>query len=102
MPNKKLSLSYWFFFLLAIVSLTQFFGAHTYFAVNHDGEGFIVIGLSIFGFISSMIFMSYKIYAEEKLKDNLRVKFEPYEKLYEIFADASKKQGNSVIKGVKA
>lgn len=61
----------------------------------------MVIGLSILGFVTSMVFMSYKIYIEEKLKDNLRVRFEPYEKLYEILAATSGKQENHVIKGIK-
>jgi hypothetical protein len=33
-------------------------------------------------FFASMLFMTYKIYSEEKDKNNLRVSFTPYEKLY--------------------
>lgn len=80
--KSKFSLLYCLVFLVGIVSLTQFFGAHSYFAVNRDSEGLLVVLLSIMGFSFSMIFMTYKIYAEEKAKNNLRVSFAPYDRLY--------------------
>jgi uncharacterized membrane-anchored protein len=80
--KQKFSLLYWLVFITGIIALSQFFGAHNYFLAKQDSEGILVIILSVITFFASMLFMTYKIYSEEKDKNNLRVSFTPYEKLY--------------------
>jgi len=82
--TKKFSLAYYLVFVLAIFSLSQFFGAHVYFSQGKDFMGCIIVSLSLISFFGSMLFMTYRIYAEEKDNNNLRVNFMPYEKLYRI------------------
>ena len=80
--KPKFSILYWLVFVVGIIALSQFFGAHNYFLAKQDSQGILVITLSVITFLGSMIFMTYKIYSEEKDKNNLRVSFTPYEKLY--------------------
>ncbi|MFM7458833.1 MAG: hypothetical protein ACKO3R_09290 [bacterium] len=80
--KPKFSMLYWLVFVLGIVALSQFFGAHNYFLAKQDSQGVLVIIFSVITFFLSMLFMTYKIYSEEKDKNNLRVSFAPYEKLY--------------------
>lgn len=82
--TKKSSVVYYLVFVLAIFSLSQFFGSHVYFSQGKDFIGYSVVLLSCLAFLGSMIFMTYRIYAEEKDNNNLRVNFMPYEKLYGI------------------
>lgn len=80
--KQKFSVLYWLVFVIGIIALSQFFGAHNYFLAKQDSQGILVIILSVITFLASMLFMTYKIYSEEKDKNNLRVSFTPYEKLY--------------------
>jgi hypothetical protein len=80
--KQKFSVFYWLVFVTGIIALSQFFGAYNYFLSKQDFQGILVIILSVITFLASMIFMTYKIYSEEKDKNNLRVSFKPYEKLY--------------------
>ncbi len=80
--KKKINLSYWLLFFVAIVSLSRFFGGHE--ALNSSNAVFI-IGSSLFIFLTSIFLLAFIIYAEEKDANNLRSNFGPYEFLYKKF-----------------
>ena len=78
-----MKLSYWTVFALATYSITQFFGGYRYF----ESQGFLVGSLInaawILVFVGSMVYLAYKIYSEEKQRNNLRVSFAPFDVVYQ-------------------
>ena len=68
--KQNFSVSYAVAFAIAILSISKFFGAYTYFQAYEDLKGYVVVVLSLSGFVLAMGFMAYKIYTEEKQKDN--------------------------------
>ncbi|MDD9898707.1 MAG: hypothetical protein OXU45_06885 [Candidatus Melainabacteria bacterium] len=75
-------MAYWIGFILATYSITQFFGGYRYFQSGSELEGYLMNTMWLLMFLASMIFMAYRIYSEERAKDNIRVEFAPFEKFY--------------------
>ncbi len=80
--KKKFSISYALVFLVATLSLSNFFGADKFFAERNDSLGFIVSLSSFLLFAACLVYMAYRIYADEKSNSNLRVSFAPFEWVY--------------------
>jgi len=76
---------YWIVFVIATIAITEFFTAYKYIQANDPVRAFWVITLSLLAFFVSVFFMTYKIYAEEKDKDNLRMRFALFEMVYAFF-----------------
>ncbi len=79
---KNFSWTYASVFLLATFALSGFFNADEYFQSGDLGRGFFISALSFLLFILALIYMAYRIYAEEKQKSNLRVQWGIFEYLY--------------------
>lgn len=75
--NKKkgFSLSYIVVFVIAIISLSKFFNSYHYFETGNDLVGYIAAFASLAIFLLCMLFMSFRIYTEEKAKNNLKQRF---------------------------
>lgn len=73
--KKKFSWSYAVAFIAATISITKFFGSYHYFQAGEELRAWIMITLYLGIFFFSMGFMAYRIYTEEKKKDNLRSSF---------------------------
>ncbi len=81
---KKFSISYALVFIVATLSLSGFFGADQYFEQHRDTEGYIVAFSSLALFVASLVYMAFRIYADEKANSNLKVEFKPFEWLYSL------------------
>jgi len=75
-------MAYWTVFILAVYSITQFFGGYKYFKAGEELQGYLMNGLWILIFVSSMLFLTYKIYSEERAKNNIKESFAPFELIY--------------------
>lgn len=83
--NKKpFSWSYALAFIVGIFSLSSFFGGYEYFESGETLMGVINLVASIGLFIAAMLFMSFRIYSEEKERDNLRTRLELFEWFYSL------------------
>lgn len=90
--KKKFKLSYWIVFILAVFALSEFFGAHKYFASGSSANPALMILLSLLVFALCVVYLSYQVYAEEKDQNNLRVSFGPFEYLYKKLGANNGKQ----------
>lgn len=81
--KKSIDLIYWLVFALATYSITQFFGGYRYFQSQGLILGALINAAWILVFLFSMTFMAYKMYSEEKKRDNLRVSFLPFDLTYQ-------------------
>ena len=86
---KPISFTYWFVFLVSVISLSQFFSTDELYAAGENYKATLVLIVSSIVFASTVLYMTYKIYSEEKDKDNLRATFAPYEKIYEFLRERS-------------
>ncbi len=92
--NEPISIMYWFVFLVSVISLSQFFSTDELYAAGENYKATLVLIVSSIVFASTVFYMTYKIYSEEKDKDNLRTTFAPYEKIYEFFEKRKKDLNN--------
>lgn len=83
--TKSISYTYWFVFLVSLISLSQFFSTDELYAAGENLKATLVLIISSIVFAATLLYMTYKIYSEEKDKDNLRTSFAPYERIYEFF-----------------
>ena len=83
---KKLSLIRLFVFVVSTVSLAAFFKAGRRIASEQTfSHVFSSVG-SLFVFLLSVFILGYWVYAEEKEKNNIRIKFGLYEWIYDKFS----------------
>ena len=83
---KKINIARIFIFFVSVVALSKFFEAGRLIASENT---FTHLSMSIFSllvFLFTLLVMGYWIYAEEKKKNNLRIKFKLYEWFYNKFA----------------
>lgn len=74
--KSKFSISDTVVFIVAVISLSQFFNSAHYFeSGTADLQGILVAGSSAFIFVLCMTFMAYSVYKEEKKRGNLRKTF---------------------------
>lgn len=80
---KNIKLLRIFVFFVSVVALSRFFEAgrliSSELSVSHIGVSI----LPLLVFVSTLFFMGYWVYVEEKEKNNLRIKFGLYEWFYE-------------------
>jgi amino acid permease len=81
--KKPINISYWFVFALATYSITQFFGGYRYFQSQGFLVGSLINAAWILVFVISIVYLAYKIYSEEKQRNNLRVSFAPFDVIYQ-------------------
>ncbi len=74
---------YWLVFAIATYSITQFFGGYRYFQAHGEFMGYLINAAWLLIFVSSMFYMAYKIYSEEKKRNNLRISFAPFDVIYQ-------------------
>ena len=87
---KKLSLIRLFVFAVSTVSLAAFFEAGRKIASEQTfTHVFSSVG-SLFVFLLSVFILGYWVYAEEKEKNNLKIKFGLYEWIHERFSNKVK------------
>lgn len=79
-------MAYWIGFILATYSITQFFGGYRYFQSGNEVQGYFMNALWLVLFLASMVFLAYRIYSEERARDNIRMPFAPFEKLHVILS----------------
>jgi hypothetical protein len=80
--KKKVNVTYWLVFAIATYSITQFFGGYRYFQSQGFLVGSLINAAWILVFVASMLYLAYKIYSEEKQRNNLRVSFAPFDVIY--------------------
>lgn len=83
---KKVNLLRFVVFIASVVALSKFFEAGRLIASE---KTFAHVPVSIFSlliFVLTLFLMGYWIYNEEKEKNNLRIKFGPYEWLHKILS----------------
>lgn len=74
-------LKYWTVFIIAVMSLSEFFGGHKY--LNGDStKAMIMIPASMLVFLLCIFYLGYQVYKEEKEKNNLKLSFAPFEFIY--------------------
>ena len=73
---------YWLVFALATYSITQFFGGYRYLQSQGLLLGSLINAAWILVFVISMVYLAYKIYSEEKQRNNLRLSFAPFDVIY--------------------
>jgi ABC-type transport system involved in multi-copper enzyme maturation permease subunit len=77
-------LIYAFVFLVAVISLSEFFNAHKYISAGEGLKATLVICGSLSLFLLSLTFMAYRIYADEKKAHNLKSNFIFFDWLYSV------------------
>lgn len=80
---KKISISYWVVFILATIALSKFFNAHKFLETGEDIQAFLNISISLLVLIMTLAFMAYKIYSEEKIKNNLKIRIPVFDWIFE-------------------
>ncbi len=79
MLNK---ISYGLAFFIATYSITEFFTGYHYFKEGNVAQGYLMNSLWLLAFIGAMAYLAYKIYSEEKDRNNLNMNFMPFEFIY--------------------
>lgn len=87
MTKKKINWFYWSAFVIATISITEFFTAYKFILANHTDQALLVIVLSLSVFVISLTFLAYQIYAGEKDQNNLRVSFKLFDFVYNKLKD---------------
>lgn len=82
--KQKINPIFWVSFVLAIASLSKFFGGHRYIAQGDEFAAKVFIPLSICVFVVSMVIMAFIIYSEEKDKSNLVANIAVFDKVYDL------------------
>ncbi len=85
---------YWLVFAVATYSITQFFGGYRYFQAHGELMGYLINTAWLLVFVVSMFYMAYKIYSEEKQRDNLRMSFAPFDVIYQWVNQNQKRINN--------
>jgi FtsH-binding integral membrane protein len=83
--TTKRDLLFWVMLILGIVSLSQFFAAPKYVSSTGILLSILISILSIAFFSLIMIYMTFRVYAQEKEKNNLKVEIKMYEWMYTKF-----------------
>lgn len=81
-PRASSSIVYWSVFILAVFAITEFFTGYKYFQAGNDTQGYLMNSLWLVVFVVAMFFLAYRIYSEEKAKNNIRASFAPFEMIY--------------------
>ena len=87
---KKFSLVRLFVFVASTVSLAAFFEAGRKIASEQTFIHVVSSLISLSGFLFSLLILGYWVYAEEKEKNNIRIKFALYEWMYEKLSNRAR------------
>lgn len=77
--NSKTKFIYCLVFILATYSITEVFSGYKYFKLGQIAQGYLMNSIWLLVFVLSMVFLAYQIYRDEKLNNNLRMSFAPFE-----------------------